>query len=273
MKCLKMIEHGNVQCSNPIHIREFNASVNTTCAPWFTKVTSTNNFRRARRRREAKAVGGQSERGDEVREKMKRDFAEPWTPGSESISLRPPQNVFFSFYTMYKPYIPGHWGTSWYNMVLTHLLAEMQPYWSWPINPVDAKKMGDHGWIMGRNYRTSCEFLMFLMGASCSNTWSSLRLTHAMLACPRYLLSLKSPNMGYPKRRNWWYALDFRGYKLPFFFWHGFPLTKEQRAKEKEAKMAKEWGLPKALQWRPLVAFLYGNPEKRCRKSQIQYLK
>jgi hypothetical protein len=27
------------------------------------------------------------------------------------------------------------------------------------------------------------------------------------------------------------------------------------------------------LQWRPLVAFLYGNPEKRCRKSQIQYLK
>ena len=182
-------------------------------------------------------------------------------------------DVFFSSYTMYKPYIPGHWGTSWYNMVLTHLLAEMQPYWSWPINPVDAKKLGDHGWIMGRNYRTSCEFLMFLMGASCSNTWSSLRLTHAMLACPRYLLSLKSPNMGYPKRRNWWYPLDFRGYKLPFFFGHGFPLTKEQRAKEKEAKMAKEWGLPKALQWRPLVAFLYGNPEKRCRKSQIQYLK
>lgn len=46
MKCLKMIELGNVQCSNPIHIREFNASVKTTCAPWCTKVTSTNNFRR-----------------------------------------------------------------------------------------------------------------------------------------------------------------------------------------------------------------------------------
>ena len=129
-------------------------------------------LRKTQRRRQAKAVGGQSERGDEVREKMKRDFAEPWT-NHQAISSHlnpwhnqwvwvdffttPPKRCFFFFFLI--PCISHiyqgtgvHHGTTWFLPI----------YWL-RCNPteVDQSCGCPKNWeIMGESWEETTELLV-----------------------------------------------------------------------------------------------------------------